>query len=143
MMNAIDHVTIAVSDVARAKSFFALLGFVEEQTVIIYGEQFEHYMGINDLKADHVTLVLKDSNPRFEIQLLHFYSPEPQANPSINRLDKLGYNHICFKVDNLEAEVQKLKSNGVRIISDILHFHKRQLVYFEGPDGIVLELAQW
>lgn len=143
MMKAIDHVTIAVSDLARAKSFFALLGFVEELAVIIQGEQFEHYMGINDLKADHVTLVLEDSNPRFEIQLLHFYSPKPQANSSINRLDKLGYNHICFKVDNLEAEVQKLKDNGVRIISDILHFHKRQLVYFEGPDGIILELAQW
>ncbi|KTD68680.1 MULTISPECIES: VOC family protein [Legionella] len=143
MIKNIDHVTVAVTNLLTAKEFFSHLGFVEERSVIIEGERFANYMHIKNLKADHVTLVLQDSNPRFEIQLLHFYSPEPQYDPYINRLDKVGYNHICFVVDDIEFEIEKLKSNGVRIISDILSFHKRKLVYIEGPDGIIVELAQW
>lgn len=143
MIKNIDHITVAVTDLEAAKKFFALLGFIEEHRVIIQGERFANYMHINGLKADHVTLVLQNSNPRFEIQLLHFYSPEPQSDPSINRLDKLGYNHMCFVVDDIEAEIKKLTAHGVKMISDVLSFNERKLVYFEGPDGITLELAQW
>ena len=88
-------------------------------------------------------MVLKNAKPRFEIQLLHFYSPEPQQDPNHGRLDKLGYNHLCFKVDDIEEEINKLRANNVKILSDVLNFNNRKLVYLAGPDGIILELAQW
>jgi catechol 2,3-dioxygenase-like lactoylglutathione lyase family enzyme len=50
----IDHVTAAVSDVVKAKAFFSLLGFVEQQTVVISRDQFSEYMGVAGIEAEHV-----------------------------------------------------------------------------------------
>ena len=36
----------------------------------------------------------------------------------------------------------RLKAAGVEILNDIMHFNDRKLVYFAGPEGITLELAQ-
>jgi hypothetical protein len=38
----------------RAKDFFAVLGFKEAMSVVIAGEPFASYMGVPDIKADHV-----------------------------------------------------------------------------------------
>jgi len=57
MLRNFDHVTIAVRDVDAAKSFFGLLGFREDQAVVISGEKFARYMGVPGIEAEHVTLV--------------------------------------------------------------------------------------
>lgn len=46
MITHFDHVTIVVRDVAKAKAFFGMLGFVEQQSVTISGAKFSNYMGI-------------------------------------------------------------------------------------------------
>ena len=117
MITRFDHVTIVVSDVEKAKSFFALLGFAEQQTVLISGDQFSRYMGIDGIEAEHVTLALTNASPRLEVQLLRYRHPEPIRDPDIARLNKLGFNHVCFA--------------------------DRKLVFIAGPEGVTLELAQW
>jgi catechol 2,3-dioxygenase-like lactoylglutathione lyase family enzyme len=143
MITHFDHVTIVVSDVEKAKSFFALLGFVEQQTVVISGDQFSRYMGIADIEAEHVTLALATALPRLEVQLLRYRHPDPIPDPEVVRLNKLGFNHICFAVDDIEAEVRRLSANGVEMRNEIMQFHNRKLVFISGPEGITLELAQW
>jgi catechol 2,3-dioxygenase-like lactoylglutathione lyase family enzyme len=59
------------------------------------------------------------------------------------RLDRLGFNHICFAVDDVEALVETLKSSGVEVRGELKGFHDRQLFFLTGPDGITVELAQW
>ena len=44
MVTRFDHITIVVRDADKAKAFFALLGFVEQQSVVISGGQFASYM---------------------------------------------------------------------------------------------------
>jgi len=51
MIAHIDHVTIVVRDIAKAKGFFSLLGFVEEKSVIISGPTFARYMGVEGIEA--------------------------------------------------------------------------------------------
>ena len=65
-----DHVTIVVADAASAIEFFALLGFRKEHVATIDGGEPAQYMGMPDMKAQHITLALEGSDPRFEIQLL-------------------------------------------------------------------------
>lgn len=143
MITRFDHVTIVVSDVEKAKSFFALLGFAEQQTVLISGDQFSRYMGIDGIEAEHVTLALTNASPRLEVQLLRYRHPEPIRDPDIARLNKLGFNHVCFAVDNIEDEVQRLTASGVRMRNEIMQFHDRKLVFIAGPEGVTVELAQW
>lgn len=143
MILHIDHVTVVVRDVAKAKMFFALLGFVEEKSVVISGELFARYMGVEGIEAEHITLVSKQAIPRFEIQLLRYIRPEKLPSADLADLARPGYNHICFAVKDLEAEVKRLTSQGVGLRNEIMDFHTRKLVFLSGPEGITVELAEW
>jgi catechol 2,3-dioxygenase-like lactoylglutathione lyase family enzyme len=112
-------------------------------SVVIAGEPFASYMGVAGIEADHITLVLEHVSPRTEIQLLHYRHPDPLPDPHIRDLHKLGMNHICFAVDDIEAEVGKLKSHGFVTRNDIMDFHSRKLVFIDGPEGVTIELSQW
>ena len=143
MIKHFDHVTIVVRDTEKAKAFFALLGFVEQQSVVISGEQFSAYMGIADIEAEHVTLTLADASPHLEVQLLRYRHPQPIPDPDILKLNKLGFNHICLAVDDIEAEVRRLSASGVHPRNAVMQFHDRKLVFLSGPEGVTVELAQW
>jgi catechol 2,3-dioxygenase-like lactoylglutathione lyase family enzyme len=143
MVKRFDHVTIVVEDIDRAKAFFAVLGFAEAMSVVISGEKFADYMGVPGVRAEHVTLVLEDVSPRTEVQLLRYLYPDPLPDPHIRDLHKIGFNHICFAVDDIEAEVAKLTASGFKTSNRIMDFHSRRLVFIEGPEGVTIELAQW
>lgn len=142
MIKHFDHVTIVVRDVEAAQQFFGLLGFKEDKSGVIAGLQFSNYMGVDGIEAEHITLVLANVSPRTEVQLLKYRHPEPIPDPAIRNLTKLGFNHICFAVDDLEAEVAKLQANGVQLRNEIMDFHDRKLVFLSGPEGITVELSE-
>lgn len=143
MVRRFDHLTVAVRDLDRARRFFAVLGFREEIATVIAGEPFASYMGVPEIEADHVTLVLENATPRTEIQLLHYRRPEAIADPHIRDLHKIGLNHVCFAVDDIEAELRRIREAGFTARGEILDFHARKLVFLEGPEGVTVELSQW
>jgi catechol 2,3-dioxygenase-like lactoylglutathione lyase family enzyme len=143
MIRHADHVTFVVRDVEAAKSFFALLGFVEDKSVVISGATFSRYMGVDDIEAEHCTLVLSGASPRFELQLLGYRHPEPLANPQLGTLRQLGFNHLCFAVDDIAAAVSQLRAAGVEVRNEMMEFHDRKLVFLVGPEEITVELAEW
>lgn len=143
MIRRFDHVTVCVRDLDAARRFFGLLGFVEDKAVVIAGEPFAGYMGVDGLEADHVTLIVPGLSPRFEVQLLHYRHPDACRDPDIARLDRVGYNHICFAVDDAEATVRHLRANDVEVRGELADFHDRRLFFVTGPEGITVELAQW
>jgi catechol 2,3-dioxygenase-like lactoylglutathione lyase family enzyme len=139
-----DHVTVAVADAQAAIAFFELMGFHKDHMAVIDGGEPARYMGMPDMKADHITLVLDGVEPHFEIQLLAF-DPTPGADPGeqpSNRRRR-GYNHLAFRVDDIHAVTDHLLSNGVRMLSDEMDYISRRLRFFEGPEGITLELVEW
>ena len=143
MIKHFDHVTVCVRDLDAAKRFFALLGFEEDKSVVISGARFASYMGLDEIEADHVTLVVPDATPRLEVQLLHYRRPEARDDPDIARLDKIGFNHICFAVDDAAATVERLKAHGIEVRGELADFHQRRLFFLTGPEGITVELAAW
>jgi len=143
MIKHFDHVTVVVRDIEAAKAFFGLLGFKVDKSVVIAGPQFSKYMGVDGIEAEHVTLFLADVSPRTEVQLLSYRHPDALPDPAIRNLTKLGFNHVCFAVDDLEAELAKLKAKGVQTRNDVMEFHDRKLVFLSGPEGITVELAEW
>ncbi len=144
MLRNPDHVTIAVADAAPAIEFFTLLGFQLGHVATIDGGEPAAYMGMPDMKAQHITLVLEGAEPHFEIQLLEF-DPTPGADPGGHptSLRRRGYNHLAFRVDDIEATTAHLVANGVTLLSDEMDYISRKLRLFEGPEGITLELVQW
>ncbi len=143
MIQRFDHVTVVVRDLEGAKRFFGLLGFAEDKAVVIKGPVMDAYMGVPGIEADHVTLVLRGVAPRLEVQLLRYRHPEPLADPNIERLEKVGFNHVCFVVDDIEAEVARLRAHGIAMRNELMDFHSRKLIFVKGPEGITVELSQW
>ena len=143
MTTHFDHITIVVRDLEAARRFFGLLGFVEDKAVVISGPQFARYMGVEGIEADHVTLVLAGASPRMEVQLLRYHHPDPQPDTDAGDLTRLGFNHVCLAVDDLEAEVARLRASGVRMRNEMMVFHDRKLIFLRGPEGVTVELAQW
>lgn len=141
MKTRFDHITIVVRDLDAARTFFGLLGFRETQAVVIEGAVMEEYMGVDGIVADHVTLAVEE--PHAEVQLLHYRAPPAIEDPNISRPNKIGFNHICFAVDDLEAEVARLTAAGIQLRNAVMDFHSRKLVFLDGPEGIVVELAEW
>lgn len=143
MIKRFDHVTFVVVDEAEAKRFFAVLGFVEEVTVVIEGERFAEYMGVPGIQARHVTLVASDVTPRTEVQLLVYLEPAALPDPHIRDLDKIGFNHVCFAVADIASVIQDMTDAGFRTRAGILDFHARKLAYLWGPSGVTIELSEW
>jgi len=138
-----DHVTVAVADATAAIRFFELLGFRQGHVARIDGGAPATYMGMPQMKAEHITLVLEGAEPRFEIQLLEF-DPTPGEDPGeipTNRRRR-GYNHLALRVDDITAATAHLESNGVVMLSDEMDYISRRLRLFEGPEGITLELVE-
>jgi len=97
-----DHVTIAVANAARRRQFFELLASGSSNVAMIDGGPPARYMGMPNMKAQHITLVLEGAEPHFEIQLLEF-DPKPPDDPGEHptNLRRRGYNHLAFRVDDI------------------------------------------
>ena len=139
-----DHITVAVTDADAAIRFFALLGFRKGHVATIDGGAPAAYMGMPDMRAQHITLALEGAVPRFEIQLLQF-DPTPGEDPGAHptNLRRRGYNHLALRVDDIAAATAHLEANGVTMLGDELDYISRRLRLFEGPEGITLELVEW
>ena len=144
MLRNPDHVTIAVTDAPKAIEFFGLLGFEESHVATIDGGEPATYMGMPDMHAQHITLTLEGVEPHFEIQLLAF-EPTPGEDPGLRptNLRRRGYNHLAFRVDDIAAVTEHLLANGVTMLNEEMDYISRKLRFFEGPEGVTLELVEW
>jgi catechol 2,3-dioxygenase-like lactoylglutathione lyase family enzyme len=143
MVRRFDHMTLVVRELEPARRFFGLLGFREAIAVVIAGEPFAAYMGVPGIEADHVTLVLEGAPSHTEIQLLHYRNPPIPVDAQSGKLDRTGFNHVCFAVDDIEAEIETMRQAGFTTRSEVLDFHARKLVFLRGPENVVVELSQW
>ena len=131
-----------VTDLPEARRFFGLLGFEESLAVVASGPRVSDYMGIPGWEADHVTLVLQGVDVHQEIQLLFFHQPPIKVDGGAGTLDRTGFNHVCFRVNDMDAMLAHLAANGITPRNEVLDYHDRKLVFLDGP-GVVVELAEW
>ncbi|MBE3585079.1 MULTISPECIES: methylmalonyl-CoA epimerase [Desulfofundulus] len=99
----IDHVGIAVKDLARAIEFYeGLLGLKVTGTEVV-----------EEQKVKVAFLPTGDS----EVELLESTTPDGPIARFIEKNGE-GIQHIAFRVDNLEQVLEELKAKGVRLIDE-------------------------
>ena len=58
----------------------------------------------------------------------------------------MGHSHICFGVPDMALAYQELQAEGVTFVSEPVSFDLGwaivHVVFFEDPDGYILELMQ-
>ncbi|SDP66355.1 VOC family protein [Desulforhopalus singaporensis] len=143
MITRPDHVNIVVSDLKQSCDFFSLLGFTKGPGGRLSGVWISEVVGLENVDADYVELTHPGS--RMRIELICYRSPVSGKSPDIGKANRIGIRHIAFAVDNIEATVEKLAAAGVRFDSGIQLYPAtgKKLVYFKGPDNILLELAEY
>ena len=76
-------------------------------------------------------------------QVGRWWSGEHSYSGDAGNLARLGFNHVCLAVDDLEGAVARLRANGVRTRNEMMVFHDRKLIFLRGPEGVTVELAEW
>ena len=103
MLGALNHVAIAVPDLAAAADRYAELG--------------AKVSAPQDLPEHGVTVVFVEL-PNTKIELLH---PLGEASPIAAFLEKNpagGIHHLCFEVEDIAAAAETVCATGARILGD-------------------------
>jgi methylmalonyl-CoA/ethylmalonyl-CoA epimerase len=131
MIVALDHIAIAVPDLEKAiKRFMEDFGLP--------------YKGQEDVQAAKTSTAFFPL-PETSIELVH---PLNGEGPIAGYLEKKGggLHHLCFRSDDIEADVARLKEKGYRFLSDepSLGAHNSKVIFIhpKSCDGVLIELNQ-
>ncbi|MER2030138.1 MAG: VOC family protein [Solibacillus sp.] len=135
-IHKIDHVGIIVNDLTAVKEFFIEFGLEVLGEGEVDGKWAERIIGFTDVKATIVLLGMSDGQANLELVKFH-------TDSEIESIQQSSKNHIAFAVDDIESIVDKLNKKGGEIISEIENYNNLyKLCFVQGPEGIILELAE-
>ena len=129
-MAQIDHIGIAVKSLSAAKSIYEKLGLSVSQEEAV--------------EQEHVRLVMVPVGES-RLELLEATSENSTIAKFIAKRGE-GLHHVCLRVPELVAAVERLKKDGVRLVSDEIKSgaggHRYVFVHPSSTGGVLLELVQ-
>jgi catechol 2,3-dioxygenase-like lactoylglutathione lyase family enzyme len=145
VIKKIDHINIVVKDLRKAKQFFIDLGFIAEpdKEGMLKGPAIEKLTGLKGVEGYYCSVSLPEAQTN--IELICYVSPTDRDDTLIGMPNHIGIRHIAFEVTDIIKFVKSLNKKGIVFLSEIQEYTptKKKLCYFYGPEGIVLELAQY
>ena len=129
-MFSIDHLGIAVKSLAAAKGIYEKLGLTISTEEVVESEQ--------------VRLVMV---PVGETRL-ELLEPLSESSPIAKFIAKRGegLHHVSLRVPDLAAAVERLKKDGVRLVSEEMRIgaggHRFVFVHPSSAGGVLLELVE-
>ncbi len=131
MITALDHIAIAVPDFEKA-----IKRFMED-----FGLEFKGTEDVEEARTSTAFFPL----PPTQIELVH---PLRGEGPIAKYLEKKpgGLHHICFRSDNIEEDVERLRAKGYQFLSDApgpgAHGCKVIFIHPRSCDGVLIEINQ-
>lgn len=133
MIGRLNHVAIAVPDLEAAAR--------------LYRETFGADVSEPVPQPEHGVTTVFVNLPNTKIELLH---PLGEDSPIANFLARNpagGIHHVCYEVDDIEAAVERLKAEGLRVLGDgrpRIGAHGKPVVFLHPKDclGTLIELEQ-
>ena len=107
------------------------------------GEWIASIVNLIEVRASYVQLSFQDS--AVHIELVKYYTPASSESENTSIPNQIGIRHIAFEVEGIEKIVSGLKDDGINFLGDVQIYPEtgKKLVYFHGPDEIILELAEY
>jgi methylmalonyl-CoA/ethylmalonyl-CoA epimerase len=133
MIGRLNHVAIAVRDIAKAAEIYRrTLGAQVSEAVA---------------QPDHGVTTVFITLPNTKIELLE---PLGEASPIagfLNRNRDGGIHHVCYEVENIRAARDKLKAEGVRVLGDgepKMGAHGKPVLFLHPKDfcGTLIEIEE-
>ncbi|MGN6184237.1 MAG: methylmalonyl-CoA epimerase [Thermoanaerobaculia bacterium] len=125
----LDHIGIAVNSLDSAKIYQDL------------GLDIQHIETVETQRVKTAFLSVGDSN----LELLEPTSPESPIAKFIEKRGE-GIHHICFRVDDIEAHLARLKDAGYRLINESpvpgAHGCRVAFLHPAAGNGVLIELSE-
>ena len=131
MITSLDHIAIAVPDLKRA-----INRFLED-----FGLNFEGTQDVVEAQTTTAFFPIDGTS----IELVH---PLEGQGPLVRYLEKHGpgIHHLCFRSDDLDGDVARLKSKGYRFLSEepTPGAHNMRVIFIhpKSCDGVLIELNE-
>ena len=142
MITAVHHVSFTVSDMEQSLDFYrGALGFEVLNDRTVEGSFAESVTTLEGVRMRIVHL----SGYGQGLELIQYLAAAGQSEAP--RTCDTGSAHLCYVVDDIEAEIARLSALGVRFLSKVMMVEGgpnagNQMVYFLDPDGIPMEFTQ-
>tara|TARA_B100001750_G_scaffold76973_1_gene61081 strand:+ start:955 stop:1398 length:444 start_codon:yes stop_codon:yes gene_type:complete len=142
MITAVHHVSFTVSDMEQSLDFYrGALGFEVLNDRTVEGSFAETVTTLEGVRMRIVHL----SGYGQGLELIQYLAAAGQSEAP--RTCDTGSAHLCYVVDDIEAEIARLSALGVRFLSKVMMVEGgpnagNQMVYFLDPDGIPMEFTQ-
>ena len=148
MIQGFHHTSFTVSDLEEAERFFCeLMGMRRVGGGIYDFDYIRNIIAYPDAKLKIALLAYpEDATSRHLLELIEYL--KPAGEPVDTATNRPGNAHLCFAVSDIDAEVRRLRAAGATFKSETPHevtwgINKgAKGIYFNGPDGIALELLQ-
>ena len=140
MIGPLHHVGISTPDIDRAIAFYTShFGFevIDRSNWGPGTTTRDRQLQAKDSIAEHAMMLREGM--RLELREYRHPVGRPKAvdTPAVDH----GINHICFAVDSVQAEHDRLSSGGVRFDCEPLEVREGVwLTYARDPDGNIIEL---
>ncbi|BBX00996.1 lactoylglutathione lyase [Mycolicibacterium moriokaense] len=135
------HIGLCVRDIGRAAEFYcAALGFAEVGRMQFDDTATAQLLDVPGLVLDLVYL----QRDGFRLELLGYEQPGTVGEPGPRAMNRLGFTHLSFRVDDVDGIVDAIVAHGGRAFPE-------RTVTFDGgnrgvmaadPDGNLLELIE-
>jgi len=136
-----DHVGVTVRDLDRAVAFFAGLGLEIEGRTFVEGEFIDTVIAIPDSRTEIV--MLRTPGGGTSVELSSFVRPDPEQGSPAAMANELGIRSLSFEVDDLQALVHRLATEGYGLVGGIGQYEGVwRMAYVRGPEGIIVALAE-
>src|SRR3990167_228939 len=131
MIIGLDHIAIAVPDLEKAIKRFA-----EDFGIALNGTE-----AVEDAKTTTAFFPISGT----QIELVH---PLRGEGPIAKFLEKKGggLHHLCFRTDDVEGDMKRLKEKGYEFLSDApkpgAHNTRVAWIHPKCTDGVLIEIAE-
>ncbi len=132
MITGLDHIAIAVADLEKSIERFA-----EDFGLNMTGRE-----DVPTAKTRAAFFPIEKSN----IELVHPLNGEGPVQKYLDKNGRGGIHHLCFRSDDIEADVERLKAKGYEFLSEAptLGAHNCKVIFIhpKSADGVLIELNQ-
>ena len=133
MIGRLNHVAIAVRDIAKASA--------------VYRDTLGAEISAKVAQPDHGVSAVFITLPNTKIELLEPLGEKSPINKFLEKNPDGGIHHLCYEVDDIIAARDTLKAQGARVLGDgepKIGAHGKPVMFLHPKDfcGTLVELEQ-
>jgi len=142
MIRGVHHVSFSTQDLDAMLGFYCdLLGFQLVKPPFTWAVGFDKLDTVTGMRGTSGrNALLRAAN--IYIEIFEYATPKGRPADPARRAADVGLTHLCFDVDNIDSDYQRLAQAGVRFHCPPQHLGSALSTYGRDPDGNIFELQQ-